>query len=129
MIFRICKKHNLLTSNKIQRKGKNYFLRISKSGFCELYKSSGPFSCAGKREWADLIIERKGIIGGYQVGKEKTTERILTALKDKDSMSIKDICIKCRLLPSTVREGIRKLLNENKIQRKKVGKSYFYHLF
>jgi transcription initiation factor IIE alpha subunit len=127
-IFEICKKHGLLTSDSYAKKGENLFFRISKKGFKEIYESSGPFACNNKRKWAELILERYGLIGGYQKNKMKTKERLSRIMKDGEWVTLKQLCLSCRLLPGTVREGLKALKEENVIESKKVGKSINWRL-
>ena len=128
-IFKICKNHGWVTSEKIKYKGKNLYFRISKKGFKEIYEIAGMFASKEKNEWARLILERLDKRGGYRRGQEKTEEKVFSLLnKEKNWLSVEEICLRLRLLPSVVREALRLLFKNKKIQRKKVGKTIYWKI-
>jgi hypothetical protein len=123
-IFNICKKHNWLRSDSYKRRGPNLFFRISRKGFIEIYSNAGPFCNKKKREWADLLVERFGKIGGYKVNKTNTEDRVMKMLKEADDwVTLQEICLKLRVLPGTVRMGIKQLKDKGFIERKRESKA------
>lgn len=127
VVFNICKTHKWTTSNRLFAKGQNFYFRISKKGFKEIYELAGPFVNKKRNEWANLIIERLGKKGGYMKGKKKTTEKVLTLLKQNQTwFTVTDICLRLRLLLNVVRTAIRELHTKGLIERKKVGRSVFW---
>lgn len=127
-MFEICKKHGWIVSDSYKMKGKNLFFRLSKKGFREIFEIAGPFSNGYKNKWASLILERQGKIGGYQVNKEKTEEKLLEILKKSDWVTLQKFCLTLRLMPPTVREGIKKLKHEGLLERKVTGKAAYWRL-
>jgi DNA-binding transcriptional ArsR family regulator len=127
-IFQICKKHVWINSMNYKRKGNNLYFRMSKSGFKEVFEIAGPFSSNYKNEWASLLLERHGIIGGYQVNKKRTCDRILGVIKNRKYQSIQEMCLNLRLTPGTIREGLKDLKKKDLISRKRVGKSFYYRM-
>ena len=101
---------------------------MSKQGFREVYEIAGPFSNVYKDNWASLILERQGILGGYQGNKTKTHDRITEILKVSDWKTLQEICLKLRLTPSTVREGIKILKKSGLLENKRTGKAIYYRL-
>jgi hypothetical protein len=129
-IFRICKEHRWVTSSKLRKKGSNFYFRLSRKGFKEIYKIAGPFVDKVKKKWAKLLIERVGKIGGYKKSEKPTEKKILKLLNSKRNKwwSIMEICLKLRILPSTAREGIRNLEKKKLVKKKKVGKSTLWKI-
>ena len=61
--------------------------------------------------------------------KEKTKTKIFNLLKlERKKLTTEDICLKLRLTPSTVREGLRSLLKNGQILRERKGRKLFYYL-
>ena len=128
-IFAICKKHSWTTFDEIRSKGKNPYFRISKNGFVEIYKIAGPFEDERKNNWANLLLERTGKKGGYMGNKEKTEDKVLDLLeKENKWLSVSDMCLKLRLLPSIVRESVRVLQKSKTLQQKRLGKTIFWKI-
>jgi hypothetical protein len=128
-IFNICKKHDWLRTGSYKRRGSNLFFRISRRGFVEIYNNAGPFSSERKREWANLLVERYGKIGGYQVNKTRTEDRIMEFLKEINNwVTLQEICLKLRVLPGTVRMGIKLLREKGLIERKTKGKAAYWRI-
>ena len=125
-IFEICKQHKWTTSSTIRNKGANLYFRISKHGFEEIYKIAGPFADDQKNSWTELIFERSGKKGGYNKNKIKTEEKVSELLNENKWFSVGEICLKLRLLPSVVREALRLLNKNGKLERKVVGKTIFW---
>lgn len=126
-IFNICKKHDWLRTDSYKRRGPNFFFRISKGGFIDIYNRAGPFANQEKRIWASLLVERHGKIGGYKVNLTKTEDRVIDLLNEmRDWMTLKDICLKLRVLPGTVRMGIKQLRDKDLIERKREGKAAYW---
>ncbi len=126
-IFNFCKRYKWTTSNSLFKKGKNLYFRISKSGFKEIYELAGPFISKQRNEWSKLVIERLGKKGGYMKGKAKTQEKVLNLLKrNKEWISVTDICLDLRLLLNVVRTATRELYNCNLVERKKIGKAVLW---
>ena len=128
-IFNICNRHGWTTKNKVTYKSSNLHFRLSKKGFMEIYKLSGPFADDSNNNWTKLILERMGSKGGYRGNSEKTETKVLKFLKSKDKwISVEETCLKLRLLPSVVREALRKLNETEKLRRKRIGKTIFWKL-
>ena len=126
-IFEICKNHGWLRTDSYKRRGPNLFFRISRKGFIEIYKNAGPFSSYRKKEWANLLVERFGKIGGYQVNKTRTEDRVMKFLKEIDDwVTLQEICLRLRVLPGTVRMGIKQLREKGLIERKKESKAAYW---
>jgi len=130
MVFKICKKHGWTTSRKLLFKGGNPYFRINMQGFREIYNIAGPFADSVKDQWAQLLLERAGKVGGYK-GREQPTETKVLELLKRDPIrkwNIKELCLELRLLPGTVRSALRTLEKSHVIKRIKVGKSTLYML-
>jgi len=129
-IFKICKKHGWtdFSELKVKRKGYMYF-RLTKQGLREIFELAGPFISKKRNEWTKLLLERSGKKGGYMRDKEKTKTKIFNLLKcERKKLTTEDICLKLRLTPSTVREGLRSLLKNGQILRERKGRKLFYYL-
>ncbi len=131
-IFQVCKQHGWTTTEHLMRKGKanNPYFRIPTSAFREIYTIAGPFADDRKHQWARLIVERSGNIGGYRKGTQKTADRVRTLLLTEPDKfwTIYDICLALRLLPSTVREGVRQLYKSKLLERRREGKTVFWKI-
>ena len=130
MVFKICKKHGWTTSRKLLFKGGNPYFRINMRGFREIYNIAGPFADSVKDQWAQLLLERAGKVGGYK-GREQPTETKVLELLKRDPIrkwNIKELCLELRLLPGTVRSALRTLEKSHVIKRIKVGRSTLYML-
>jgi DNA-binding transcriptional ArsR family regulator len=127
-IYEICEKHDWILPKSNKKKGKNLYFRMSKKGFKEVYDLAGPFSNSYKNRWAILLLERYGVIGGYQINKRKTHDRVLEVLDNHQWKTLQSLCLELRLTPGTVREGIRNLKKMNLITRKMEGKSAYYKM-
>ncbi|MFX1404992.1 MAG: hypothetical protein ACFE9D_11095 [Promethearchaeota archaeon] len=108
----------------------NLYFRIPTKAFREIYTLAGPFADERKHQWADLIVERSGHIGGYRVGTQKTKNRIYSLMLTQPGKvwTTFELCITLRLLPSTVREGLRHLLRANLVHKERKGKTVFWTL-
>ena len=107
----------------IVKKGDNIGFKLHRHAFREIYSIAGPFADPKKNEWAKLLLEREGMKGGYMGNKVSTKEKILSVLKkNKGWMSIGDICLALRLMPSTVRETLRELESTRIVNNKRDGK-------
>ena len=128
IIFEICKKHGWVKGPSYKRKGQNLYFRMSKNGFKEVYEIAGPFSNKYKNEWTSLLLERHGIIGGYQANKKKTHERISEILQKSEWKTLQELCLDLRLTPGTIREGLKDLRESGMLDSKKIGKSAYYKI-
>ena len=127
-VFEICRAHGWTTYGKIRQKGGNLHFRLSKKGFKEIHEIAGPFADRSNEEWTRLILERMGKKGGHRGG-HKTEEKVFGVLEDRQKwLSVEELCLELRLLPSVVREALRKLNAEHGLQRKRVGKTIFWKL-
>lgn len=123
-IFKICREHGWTTSRKLLFKGGNPYFRINVHGFREIYNIAGPFTDPKKDQWAQLLLERAGKVGGYK-GREQPTERkVLEILKrnPERKWTIEELCLELRLLPGTVRSALRNLEKSRIIKKIRVGK-------
>ena len=68
------------------------------------------------------------LTGGYQRNKTKTHERLLEILEMSDWKTLQEICLNLRLMPSTVREGIKILKESERLETKRIGKAIHYKL-
>jgi DNA polymerase I-like protein with 3'-5' exonuclease and polymerase domains len=128
-VFQICKKHDWTTGRKVKLKSKNLHFRLSKKGFREIYEIAGPFADRSNNRWTKLLLERMGLIGGFKGISTSTESKVLRTLQKQNKwFSVEEICLKLRLLPSVIREALRKLNNTHKLQRKRVGKTIFWKL-
>lgn len=130
-IFQICRHHNWTTKEDLMEKGRdNLYFRIPTKAFREIYTLAGPFADERKHQWADLIVERSGHIGGYRIGTQKTKDRIYSLMLTQPSKvwTTFELCITLRLLPSTIREGLRQLLRAKLLQKERKGKTVFWTL-
>ena len=128
-IFSICQKHNWVTFSEIKNKGGNFYFRISKSGFLDIYKIAGPFADPEKNVWSELLFERMGKKGGYRRGLKQTELKVTEVLKkEKTWMSVNQICLNLRLLPSVVRNALRNLQKDGKLRKLKTGKAIFWKI-
>ena len=130
-IFQICKHHNWTTTKTLMEKGQNnLYFRIPTKAFREIYTLAGPFADERKHQWADLCVERSGHIGGYRVGTPKTEDRIYSLMLTEPSKvwTTFELCITLRLLPSTVREGLRRLHRAHLLHKERKGKTVFWKL-
>jgi hypothetical protein len=130
-IFQICRHHKWTTTETLMEKGTdNLYFRIPTKAFREIYTLAGPFADERKHQWADLIVERSGHIGGYRVGTQKTKNRIFSLMLTQPSKvwTTFELCITLRLLPSGVREGLRHLHRTQLLQKERKGKTVFWKL-
>jgi hypothetical protein len=130
-IFQICRHHNWTTTEDLMEKGRdNLYFRIPTKAFREIYTLAGPFADERKHQWADLIVERSGHIGGYRVGTQKTKDRIHSLMLTQPGKvwTTFELCMTLRLLPRTIREGLRHLLRAKLVQKERKGKTVFWTL-
>ena len=121
-IFEVCKSHGW--ASKIVPKGDNLGFKLHRSAFKEIYSMSGEFADPNKNEWAKLILEREGMKGGFMWKNKSTSDRILSVMKkDNKWWSIGELCSELRLMPSTIRETLRELVESTrKVENKRDGK-------
>jgi DeoR/GlpR family transcriptional regulator of sugar metabolism len=66
--------------------------------------------------------------GGYRRGTKKTEEKILQTLTRERILDTETLCLKLRILPGTIREGLRNLLKDGKIEKIKEGKKFYWKI-
>lgn len=116
----LCKAHNWCRD--IVNKGDNTGFKLHRSAFREIYSLAGPFADSRKNDWAKLLLEREGMKGGYMGNKISTKDKIVSELKRNEWMSIEDLCLALRLMPSTIRETLRELESTRVVKSKHDGK-------
>jgi predicted HTH transcriptional regulator len=127
-VFEICKKWGWTTTSQLKKKGKNFYFRLNKKGIKEIFQTAGPFADQKKNEWIKLILEKMGKKGGYRRGTKKTEEKILQTLTRERILDTETLCLKLRILPGTIREGLRNLLKDGKIEKIKEGKKFYWKI-
>jgi hypothetical protein len=128
-VFEICKAHGWTDNKKPLRKGSNLYFRLTKNGLMEIHDRAGRFASESKNAWTTLILERAGKIGGYKIGMEKTHIRVADLLKrERDWWTVNQLCLNLRLTPSTVRDAIRLLNEQNLLRKKKLGKTTYWRI-
>ena len=129
-IFEICRKHGWTTSRKLLFKKGNPYFRINTRGFREIYDIAGPFADSTKDQWARLLLERAGKVGGYKGRAQPTETKVLELLKRNPGRKwkIEELCLELRLLPGTIRSALRALEKERIVKKIKLGKSTLYVL-
>jgi DNA-binding transcriptional ArsR family regulator len=120
-VHELCMAHNWCKN--IVKKGANIGFKLHKPAFREIYTIAGPFADPRKNEWAQLLLEREGMKGGYMGNKISTKEKIISVLKKNNRwMSIGEMCLALRLMPSTVRETLRELESTRVVKSRRDGK-------
>ena len=111
-IFQICNKHGWISSkiNKLGNKNE-YWFKLSNSGFKEIYEIAGPMADKNKDKWAILLCE----CANKKTKDRKSKDKICNIVKNNEDISIKEICLKTRLLPYTVSRHVRKLKKEKRL--------------
>lgn len=126
-IFQVCRHHGWTTSSVLLGKGRsrNPYFRLSATAFREIYAIAGPFADKRKHRWAQLIVERRGNIGGYRKNDQQTTDKVLTLMLTNANRfwTTYELCLELRLLPSGVRAALRKLYQSQLVERRRKGKT------
>ncbi len=82
---------------------------LLRSGFKAIYALAGPMSDKRKDDWAQLLVEREGKIGGSHKNKTSTA-CVVSALKHGPSgASVEALCLQLRVLPGTIRQARREV--------------------
>jgi len=127
-IFKICKKWGWTTTSQLRKKGKNFYFRLNKKGLKEIFQIAGPFADLMKNEWIKLLLEKMGKKGGYRRGMQNTEEKVWKMLIKYRKLDTEALCLKLRILPGTIREALRNLLKEGKIEKNKEGKKFYWKI-
>jgi len=128
-IFEVCKQYGWTTTDKIMKKRDDLYFRLNRQSFEEIYKIAGPFADKERNEWAHLLLERLGKIGGYRKKERKTEEKVLELFKKtKKPITVGKMCLELRLLPTCVREAVRNLYKSNSIRRRKIGRTVYWEI-
>lgn len=126
-IFQVCRRHGWTTSPVLLSKGRsrNPYFRLSTAAFREIYTIAGPFADKRKHQWAQLIVERSGNIGGYRKRDQQTANKVHTLMLTNTNRfwTTYDLCLELRLLPSGVRAAIRQLHHSHLVERRQQGKT------
>ncbi|MCS7136709.1 MAG: helix-turn-helix domain-containing protein [Aigarchaeota archaeon] len=129
-LFAICRRHGWTTRQSISFKRGNPYFRLSTKGFLEIHGIAGPFADPRKEAWAKLMGERAGKIGGFKGNEVPTQNRILSLMikYPRRKWNVEEICLEVRILPSSVREALRRLEKSGRLKRMRKGKSTLYSL-
>ena len=122
-IFEICKTHKWTTTQQpLTKKSQNTLMfTLNEKGLREIFELAGPFADEKKNQWIKLLLQRKGKKGGFMKNKKSTEEKVLELLKkSKRWMGVIELCTTLKLLPSTIRKSLKKLVKEGVIKRKKL---------
>jgi len=120
-VYQICKSHGW--ASKMSTKGANLVFRLNRDALEEIYSIAGQFADPKKNEWSKLLSERRGKKGGFMADSKSTEEKIVQYLKkNKNWISMRELCIALRLMPSTLRESIRVLEKKGFVVRKRDGR-------
>ncbi|MBI5060852.1 MAG: hypothetical protein HZB67_00900 [Candidatus Aenigmarchaeota archaeon] len=120
-VYQICKNHGW--TSKMSTKGANLVFRLNRDALEEIYSIAGPFADPKKNQWSELLFERRGKKGGFMADSKSTEEKIAQYLKKiRNWTSMRELCIKLRLMPSTLRESIRELEKKGLVVRKRDGR-------
>ena len=119
-IHELCMAHGWCRD--VVNKGDNIGFKLHRSAFREIYSIAGPFADSRKNEWAKLLLEREGMKGGYMGNRISTKVKIVSELRKNEWMSIGELCLALRLMPSTIRETLRELESTRVVKSKHDGK-------
>ncbi len=120
-VYQVCKSQGW--ASKMSTKGANLVFRLNRDALEEIYSIAGPFADPKKNEWSELLFERRGKKGGFMADSKSTEEKIEQFLRKKNNwISMRELCIKLRLMPSTLRESIRVLEKKNLVVRRREGR-------
>ena len=109
-LYRVVSAHGWTTRTGLHQYRKGLWtFSLSKAGFGEIYSLSGPMSDKRKDDWAKLLVERTGQVGGWRKDKPSTRSRVSAMLQGTPGATVEEICLKLRLQPGVVNEALREL--------------------